>query len=375
MITLNQEDKIWARGLYEKCAAKLSAECDRLGKAIPYIAENGVYEDYFADRPDWWTNGFWPGMMWLMYHATGDEKYRKTAEAAEKKLSTNLKEFRGNDHDYGFRYHLSCVADYRLTGNEESKKLGLFAAQLLAGRFNPDGSFIRAWDQLERVTWMIIDCLMNLPLLYWASKETGDSRFASIAQRHGKTSLEALLREDGSSSHVAIFSPETWRAVEFPAGQGYEAGSSWSRGQAWAVYGFALSYRYTGCREFLDGAKRAAHYFLANVCTTGFLPRQDFRAPREPAMYDTTAGAIAACGLLLIGESVEPAESAMYIEGAIQLLKAAEKEACDFDSDRDSILQMGTVMYTKQIHVPIIYGDFFLLEAVLKLTGKGFDIW
>ena len=92
-------------------------------------------------------------------------------------------------------------------------------------------------------------------------------------------------------------------------------------------------------------------------------------------MYDTTAGAIAACGLLLIGESVEPAESAMYIEGAIQLLKAAEKEACDFDSDRDSILQMGTVMYTKQIHVPIIYGDFFLLEAVLKLTGKGFDIW
>lgn len=375
MIKLNEDDRSWAGILYEKCRKKLTAECERLGTKIPYIAENGVYDDCSGERADWWTNGFWPGILWLLYEATGEEIFRDTARGVEEKLAVNLKEFKGNDHDYGFRYHLSCVADYRLTGDEEAKKRGLFAAQLLAGRFNPEGGFIRAWDHPERVTWMIIDCMMNLPLLYWASEETHDPRFAAIAARHGKTSLEALLREDGSSSHVAVFDPDTWRAVSFPEGQGYAAGSSWSRGQAWAVYGFALSYRHTKDAEFLEGAKRAAHYFLANVCTTGFLPQQDFRAPRELLMYDTTAGMAAACGLLLIAESVDEMERAMYVEGALQLLKAAEREVCNFDPASDSILQMGTVMYTKQIHVPIIYGDFFLLEAVLKLTGRKFEIW
>lgn len=375
MIKLKDDDAVWAEKLYRKCAAKFAAECRRLGTSIPYIAENGRYDDCSGERIDWWTNGFWPGILWLMYHAAGDKMFRDTAEGVEEKLAVNLREFRGNDHDYGFRYQLSFVADYKLTGDEKARRRGLWAAQLLAGRFNPDGGFIRAWDMPERVTWMIIDCMMNLPLLYWASEETKDPRFAAVAVRHGKTSLEALLRKDGSCSHVAVFDPDTWKAVSFPAGQGYAQGSSWSRGQAWAVYGFALSYRHTKDTAFLEGARRAAHYFLVEVCTTGFLPRQDFRAPREVVMYDTTAGMAAACGLLLIAESVTEAERAIYVDGALQLLKAAEREVCDFDPERDSILQMGTVMYTKQIHVPIIYGDFFLLEAVLKLTGRDFAIW
>lgn len=365
----------WINGLYCKLKIKLSAECDRIGNRIPYIAENGVYADYGAERPDWWTNGFWPGILWLMYEAEGEEKYLKAASGAEDTLAENLKLFKGNDHDYGFRYYLSCCAHYKLTGDEEAKRRGLFAAQMLAGRYNPEGRFIRAWDAPERVTWLIIDCMMNLPLLFWASEQTKDPRFAGIARAHAETTLKVLIRPDGSSGHVAVLDQQTWELVERPGGQGYGEESSWSRGQAWAVYGFALAYKYTKEERFLDAAKQAAHYFLANVCGTDFVPLVDFRAPREPVMYDTTAGMAAACGLLTIAGMVPEYQKDMYVSGAVKLIKAVEAEHCNFDPDYDSILQNGTVMYTRQIHVPIIYGDFFLLEAVQRLCGYDFEIW
>ncbi len=371
----SKQDRQWIEGLYQKLADKFSAECDRLGSRIPYIADNGVYEDYSVKAPQWWTNGFWPGIMWLMYEGTGESKYREAARGAEESLVENLKNFRVNDHDFGFRYHISCGADFRLTGNEAARENALFAAQMLAGRYNPEGRFIRAWDAPERVTWFIIDCMMNLPLLFWASEETKDPRFAGIARAHAQTTLDKLLRLDGSSGHVAILDRDTWELASQPGGQGYEEGSSWSRGQAWAVYGFALAYQYTKDERYLDGAKRAAHYFLANVCTTGFVPLVDFRAPKEPVMYDTTAGMAGACGLLAIAKAVPEYQRPMYVEGAVNLVKAVEKEHCNFDPDYDSIVQNGTVMYTKQIHVPIIYGDFFLLEAVKKLKGDDFQIW
>lgn len=370
-----EQDRQWIESLYQKLKDKFSAECGRLGSRIPYIAKEGIYEDYSSKRPEWWTNGFWPGILWLLYEETKEEKYKEAARGAEKSLVENLKNFRANDHDYGFRYQLSCVADYRLTKDEEARKNGLFAAQLLAGRYNPEGRFIRAWDAPERVTWMIIDCLMNLPLLFWASEETKDSRFAGIARAHAETSLKTLLRPDGSSGHVAILDQDTWELSCQPGGQGYEEGSSWSRGQAWAVYGFALTYKHTGEAKYLDAAKQAAHYFLANVSSTGFVPLVDFRAPKEPVMYDTTAAVAAACGLIAIAEELPEYQRPMYVSGAVKLIQTAEQKHCNFDPEYDSILQNGTVMYTKEIHVPIIYGDFFLLEAVRKLMGSDFLIW
>lgn len=371
----DKREQQWTADLYKKLRDKFSAECDRIGPAIPYIAENGKYEDFGTGRPEWWTNGFWPGLLWLMYEAEGDAKYKNAAREVEDKLAKNLMHFRANDHDYGFRYHLSCVADYKITGNGTARERGLFAAQMLAGRFHPEGKFIRAWDAPERVTWMIIDCMMNLPLLFWASEQTKDSRFAAVAKAHAQTSLKVLLRADGSSGHVAILNPDSWELESQPGGQGYGEGSSWSRGQAWAVYGFALAYRYTREEAYLAAAKNCAHYFLANVCTTGFVPLADFRAPETPVRIDTTAGAAAACGLLAIAEEAGKWERPMYISGAAAIIKALEKDHCNFEVDYDSVLQNGTVMYNKQIHVPIIYGDFFLLEAVRMLLGDEFRIW
>lgn len=372
---LTEEERQWLQALWDKLEKKLSAECDRIADGIPYIAENGVYEDYSDKKLGWWTNGFWPGILWLMYEATGEEKYADTARKVEDKLAVTLAEFEACDHDLGFRWLHSAVADYRMTGDPVAKKRGLQAATLLAGRFNPIGGYIRAWDMPERITWMIIDCMMNIPLLYWASEESGDRRFREIAVLHADTSMKALLRPDGSSNHVGIMDPQTGDGVEFPGGQGYESGSSWSRGQAWAIYGFALSYRHTGNQEYLETAKRAAHYFISNVALSGFVPKVDFRAPKEPEMYDTTAGMAAACGLLEIAQWVPELEKELYVQAAVHLLKAVEENHSDWDQERDSIVQDGTVMYTKQIHVPIIYGDFFLLEAVRKLMGSEFLIW
>ena len=165
--------------------------------------------------------------------------------------------------------------------------------------------------------------------------------------------------------------------MENPGGQGYGSGSSWSRGQAWAVYGFALSYRHTGKKDYLDTAKQVASYFLSQTDRTGHLALVDFRAPKEPVYWDSTAGVCAACGMLEIAGCVPEAEKNFYVDGALDILKATDESFCDWDPARDSIVQMGTGAYhsEKDRHVPIIYGDYFFIEAVLRLLDKAFLIW
>ena len=363
--------------IYEKLDSKLQAECRRLGDKIPYIAENGRYkENMSAVNRAFWTNGFWAGMLWEMYHAGKNELYRKTAEYTEPILDQAMEEYEGLHHDVGFMYLHTAVADYRLTGSRRARVRALHAASLLLGRYNAAGEFIRAWNQ-DMTGWMIIDCLMNLPLLYWASEETKDPRYAYAAERHANTALHKLLRPDGSSNHIAVLDPVTGEVQEYPAGQGYASGSSWSRGQAWAVYGFALTALHTKKQEYLDAAKRAAHYFIANVCRTGYVARVDFRSPEEKVYWDTTASACAACGLLQIAEMVPELEKPMYRDSATAMLQAIDEKYCDYDPETDGIVQYGTVAYEREgmVHVPIIYGDYFYVEGILRLMGKYFHIW
>ena len=377
---LTAENQKWLDEVWGKIQTKMSAEVDRIGDKIPYIPENGKYVDMSDGRIGWWTNGFWPGMLWQMYHATGDERYKKAAEGVEKKLDEPL--HGGNtDHDTGFLWLHSAVADYRLTGNEESKTRGIHAANILAGRYNADGKFIRAWNnwdkENDRTGWIIIDCMMNVPLLYWATDLIGDPRYKQIAMHHADTAMEKIIREDGSCYHIVALNPDTGDVEFYPDCQGYDPNGSWSRGQAWAIYGFALSYKHTGKQEYLDAAKKVAHYFLANVAQTGNVPLVDFRAPAEPVMYDSTAAACAACGMLEIAQHVPEFEKPLYFNGAVNMLKATMEKFCNWDPEADSILGGGTVAYHAkgQIEVPIIYGDYFMIEAVLRLLGKDFLIW
>lgn len=389
----NQE---WLDEVYDKLLVKMEAECKRIKTMIPFAPRNGQYFDV-ENTPlgiHFWTNGFWPGMLWQMYHATGEEIYRRTAEGVEERLEAILKSFDGVDHDAGFQFLLSAVADYRATGNKDSRRRGIHAANMLAGRYNPVGRFIRAWNDgtAEAETtaewmkagggvsgWMIVDCMMNIPLLYWAAEETHDPRYMHIAINHAQTAQQYIVRPDGSCNHVVSIDPNTGEFLDSPGGQGYAKGSSWSRGQSWAVYGFALSYRHTGYRSFLDTAKQCAHYCIANLAVNDWLSLVDFRAPAEPVKYDSDAAIIIACGLLEIAEHVDEYEKKFYVESAYRILRACDEKFCNWAPEVDSIVDGGTTFYHdpsgRTSNMPIIYGDYYFIEAVLRLKGKALFAW
>ena len=374
---LDPAQRAWAEATFEKLKRKLSAQCGRVGSRIPYIAEDGVYREDKAETDIvWWTNGFWPGMLWQMFKATGEEAYRTAAEGVEDKLDRAFDVYTGLHHDVGFMWLPSAVADYRLTGNERSKARGLHAAHLLAGRYNPRGRFLRSWNR-DRAGWVIVDSMMNITLLYWAAETLGDPRFEYVAMDHADTVMQNTVRPDGSCNHVIVLDPTNGDLLETPAGQGYASGSAWSRGQAWAIYGFALSYLHTGKQAYLDTAKRVANYFIAQLDRTGDVAVIDFRAPREPVFWDSTAGVTAACGLLEIANHLEGVERDFYVDAALRILRATDEKFCDWDERRDSIVQMGSGSYgtDHDKQVPIIYGDYYFLEAVLRLLDKDTLIW
>ena len=298
------------------------------------------------------------------------------AQGAEEKLDRAFDIYTGLHHDVGFMWLHSAVADYRLTGDERAKVRALHAAHLLAGRYNPRGKFIRSWNR-DRSGWVIVDSMMNIPLLYWARDELGDPRFEYVAMDHADTVMKYTVREDGSCNHIIVLDPANGELLETPGGQGYGSGSSWSRGQAWAVYGFALSYVHTGKEEYLSTAKKVANYFIAQTDRTDHVALIDFRAPKEPVYWDSTAGVCAVCGMLEIAKHVPEMEKEFYFESALNILKATDEKFCNWDPDFDSIVQMGSGAYHSEAdrHVPIIYGDYFLIEAVLRLMDKDFLIW
>lgn len=375
------ENRAWAEEIFAKIDKKMSAITLRSrDKIVDGVDENGFHRERDID---WWCNGFFGGLNWLLYDYTKNEEYKKTAKRQEIIMDEALAHFELLHHDVGFMWHILSGASYRLTGDERSKTRNLFAAASLSSRFVLDGRFIRAWNDDEALNWTIVDCLMNLPLLYWASDVIGDDRFKRIAMAHANMAMRDHLRRDGSVAHIVEHDRETGELVRTYAGQGYADDSSWSRGQAWAVYGFTLSYMHTGEEKYLNAAKQVANYFIAN-CSDDWLPRVDFRAPKEPVYYDSTAGACAACGMIELAKLLPENEGGVYMNAAINILKAMTERFCNFDPTNDHMLDFGTVRYPipgkftekeSGVHISIIYGDFFYTEAILKLLGSEFNPW
>ncbi|MBR5116533.1 MAG: glycoside hydrolase family 88 protein, partial [Lachnospiraceae bacterium] len=223
----------------DKIIAKERKTVARNRGKIPYTTEGEhVFGDWSGkDRIAWWTNGFWGGMLWQLWNATGDDLFREEAIGLEKKLDSVLLDYQGMDHDAGFRWLPTAVAHYRADGDAEAENRALLAAANLAGRFHPKGGFLRAWNDFDdgRDTrgWAIIDCMMNLPLLYWASDTLRDPRFRMIAQTHADTAVRRFIREDASVCHIIGFDPGTGSYLREYGGQGITEGSSWTRGQTW----------------------------------------------------------------------------------------------------------------------------------------------
>jgi unsaturated chondroitin disaccharide hydrolase len=345
---------------------------DAYGLAFPTRG----YPVYETAPNDHWVAGFWPGMLWLAYHATQDPSLRVRAEALLPSFADRLNRRIDLSHDLGFLYTLSARAAWLLTGNRQARELGIRAAQELSKRFNPRGNYIQAWGEIGKkpeAGRVIVDCMMNLPLLFWASEETGDDVYRAMAQSHAATTGAYLVRGDGSVYHTYFFDPETGRPLGGKTCQGYADESLWTRGQAWAIYGFALTAQWLDDGDFLATAQKIAARLLIES-PSDRTPLWDLRLPADAPQYlDSSAGAIAACSLLRLAQLTG---NDHYRREAQALLETLRVECLEAESDRQGLLKYGAQ------HVPegiadeyLIYGDYFFLEALLTLNDQAPDFW
>ncbi|MBT2290780.1 glycoside hydrolase family 88 protein [Paenibacillus albidus] len=369
----------WVEEAWSRALDKTKRNSLRIGTEFPHASQGGKY---VLEQPFWWTAGFWPGQLWLLYNESRDESLRSIAEACEQRLDAVLDEYVRLDHDLGFMWTLTSVASFKLLGNEVSRVRALKAANYLAARFNLRGSFIRAWNPWyegeDNRGYAIIDCAMNMPLLFWASEVSGDPRYRHIAEAHMDTVVKHFIRPDGSVYHIVRFDPDTGAFIEGIGGQGYAADSAWSRGTAWAIYGLTLAYHHTGRVEYLHTAQKVAHFFLARL-PEDHVPQWDFRAPEDSRqLRDSSAGACAASGLLLLADKIGGVEGSVYREPAVRMLESLYRGYGTWDNDdEEGLIRSGTSNYPagQNIDVPLIYGDFFYVEGLARLKGKGPFYW
>lgn len=350
-------------------SAKMAAEQG----ILPYKSENGQWITSPYDGNSWWTGGFWPGLMWQLWCMSKEEQFITEAHRAQEMLTAEFRRFEKLNHDVGFMYLLSCGADAKLTGDPQALNDTLHAASLLMARYNPAG-YIRAWNEKEKMGYAIIDSMMNLSILFRASRETDDPRFAKVAVLHADRTLNEFIRQNGSVSHIIEFDPVSGKRVRELGGQGCFAGSSWSRGQAWGLYGFTLAHVNTGDARYLQAAEKIAAYFMAHIREDG-LTDCDFCQPKDEERVDNIAGACAACGLL---ELERVTGKKQYREAAEKLLDGLLDHCCDWTDARCGVLTHCTASYNDDgagRHTNITYGDYFLTEAIARLLGTDPRLW
>ena len=334
-----------------------------------------------------WTTGFWTGQVWLAWEWARKQGQREPADELKKAGEVHIDSFLDrilhkrevDHHDMGFLYSPSCVAGYKLTGSEKGREAAVKAADQLITRFHPVGEFIQAWgpmDQPENYRF-IIDCLLNLPLLYWASQETGDEKYREIAEKHIHTAIANVIREDYSTWHTFFFDMKTGAPDHGATCQGYRDGSAWARGQAWGVYGLALAYKYTGRKEYVDLFRNVTEYFLTHL-PQDLVPYWDLEFSEgcdEPR--DSSSASIAVCGMLEMCKYLEPEEAAHYRKVAGRIMKSVYDNYAvkDFETSNGLVLH---ATYSKRspyntcnhggVDECNIWGDYFYMEALTRMS-------
>lgn len=344
---------------------------------------NGIYPGCPNTQ---WTCGFWPGEMWLSYEATGDESFRSAALTQVESFADRIaRKVEVDHHDMGFLYSPTCVAAWKLVGSETGKKAALAAADQLLTRYQPKGRFLQAWGTMEDPDnyRYIIDCMLNVPLLYWASEVSGDPHYREIAAAHTVTTLANSFREDGSTYHTFFMNPDGT-----PRGgrtcQGYRDDSFWARGQAWGVYGSAIGYTYTKDPKFLEVFRKALAFYLSRL-PEDLVPCWDMIfMPESGEPRDSSSAAIVACGLLEAAKYAEEAEASAWRTLARQMLGSlAENYAVAPGTLGSGQLRHGT--YSKKspyntctpegVDECTSWGDYFYMEALTRLTKDWEMYW
>ncbi len=340
-------------------------------------SENGFYQP--TENRDW-TTGFWTGEIWLAYEHTKNPALKKAGEIQMKDFLNRIEEkIDVETHDLGFLYSPSCVAGYKLTGSQVGRMAALKAAEELITRFHEKGEFIQAWGPLNAPDnyRLIIDCLLTLPLLYWATEETGEEKYRQVAEKHIHTALANVIRPDFSTWHTFFFNRETGAPDHGATCQGYRDGSAWARGQAWGVYGTAVGYKYTKRESYIPIFKGVTEYFLRHL-PEDLVPYWDleFGDGNEDQPRDSSSASIAACGMLEMAKYLPSKEAAYYISIAKRLMKSV----VDHYAVKDPSQSNGLVLHsTYSNHSPYntcnhygvdecnIWGDYFYMEALTRL--------
>ncbi|MBB5638947.1 hypothetical protein HDE68_004885 [Pedobacter cryoconitis] len=319
-----------------------------------------------------WTSGFFSGMLWYLYDLTKDPKWLAPAKEFTHKLAPQ--QYNTGTHDLGFMIYCSYGNGYRLTGDTSYRSVIIQAAKSLSKRFNPVAGVIRSWDH-NADKWefpVIIDNMMNLELLFEATKLTGDSSFYKIAVSHANTTLKNHFRKDHSSYHVVDYNPKTGAVQWKGTAQGLNDSSSWARGQAWALYGYTMCYRETKNKVYLKQAEDIAKFILTNpALPADKVPYWDFNDPLIPnTEKDASAAAIIASGLYELSGYSKQAKN--YRKTADQILNnLTEKYTSKAGANEGFILvhSTGHKPAKSEIDVPIIYADYYYLEALARSKG------
>ena len=364
------------------CVEKVKRNIPIIGAASPGKAT--IDGKYKLIENKIWTTGFYPGMIWISYAVTGDEYFLEAGkiqtESFRKRCETDIAM---DNHDIGFCYSLSAKADYVMTGDGAARELAIDAAYKMselymhkAGVINRGGGYSTKDTETEM---FIVDCMNNVPLLFWASEATGDRVLYEIAYNHMKKSSEVLIFPCGAACHVGIAeikSGKLCRNMDISQGKG-GTDATWARAQAWAVAGLPLSYGYTKDERLLTAAKKAATYFLNKMPEDMIAPWDLYYTDNE-TQKDSSASAIAVCGLLELAKYLEGEERDFYYGAAIKIMNVLiDKYLIGLAEDNMGILAGATYTFlaNDSINVPNIFGDYYFMEALFRLTKQYKRFW
>lgn len=356
----------------DRVADQVRCNMEYLGTRFPSSATRN--QTYGVIDNIEWTDGFWTGLLWLCYEYTGDDAFKNLAlKNVDSFLNRVEKRIELDHHDLGFLYSLSCVAGYKLTGSAEGRKAGLLAADKLMERFQEKGGFIQAWGELgARDNYrLIIDCLLNIPLLHWAFLETGNPVYRNAAVRHYEAACNNVIRDDASAYHTFYFDPGTGEPLKGVTRQGYSDDSAWARGQAWGIYGIPLNYRYVKDDSAFNLFKGMTNYFLNRlpedqVCYWDLIFTDGSNQSR-----DSSAAAIGVCGIHEMLKYLPEVESDKntYRHAMHCILRSLmERYTAPEIKPGNPVLLHGVYSWHsgKGVDEGNIWGDYYYMEALMR---------
>ena len=340
------------------------------GQFSPRTFENGKLKLVVSKD---WTSGFFAGILWYLFDYTKDEKWKKQAEIFTAKIEKE--QYNKTTHDLGFIIYCSFGNGYRLTNNENYKKVIIQAAKSLSTRFNAKAGVIRSWDH-SRDRWkypVIIDNMMNLELLFNATKLTGDSSFYKIAVSHANHTMINHYRPNYSSYHVVDYNPETGEVIQKNTAQGYSDASAWARGQAWGLYGYTMCYRETGDKKYLVQAQNIAKFIFSNPnLPKDLIPYWDYDDPAIPNVpRDVSAAAIMASALYELATYSPGYDYTKKANAILENIAKSYKNPLNSNGDFILLHSTGNKPGKSEIDVPLNYADYYYLEALLRSKKAG----